>query len=203
MFARIAKLFRKARRRLWMKYALRGVGGADNHSRLDLAYSVEDPWNMASALEQARFEATNRIVAAAFGRPASILELGCGEGHQTEYLAKLSDEVYGVDVSPQAVDRARRRLPAAQFATADIFSQPWGETPQRFDLVTAFEVLYYLSDPAATIAQMRKLGRNGIVTFFAPAAGRIGPHLADIPGLQKDWIFHGGTAWLVGWWRDE
>ena len=130
-------------------------------------------------------------------------KLGCGEGHQTEYLAKLSDEVYGVDVSPQAVDRARRRLPAAQFATADIFSQPWGETPQRFDLVTAFEVLYYLSDPAATIAQMRKLGRNGIVTFFAPAAGRIGPHLADIPGLQKDWIFHGGTAWLVGWWRDE
>ena len=21
-------------------------------------------------------------------------------------------------------------------------------------------------------------------------------------GLHKDWIFHGGTAWLVGWWND-
>ena len=24
-----------------------------------------------------------------------------------------------------------------------------------------------------------------------------------IPGLQKTWIHHGGTAWLIGWWRDE
>jgi hypothetical protein len=63
-------------------------------------------------------------------------------------------------------------------------------------------VLYYLSDPAATIERMRHLGRNGLVTFFAPASGRIGPHLDRIPGLHKDWIYHGGTSWLVGWWKD-
>ena len=37
MFAGTARLLKKAQRRLWMKYALRGVGGSDNHSRLDLA----------------------------------------------------------------------------------------------------------------------------------------------------------------------
>jgi len=67
MFAGTARLLKKAQRRLWMKYALRGVGGSDNHSRLDLAYNVEDPWNMDSALEQARFQATNRIVEENFG----------------------------------------------------------------------------------------------------------------------------------------
>jgi hypothetical protein len=41
------------------------------------------------------------------------------------------------------------------------------------------------------------------VTFFAPACGRVGPHVEAIPGLQKTWIHHGGTAWLIGWWRDE
>jgi protein-L-isoaspartate O-methyltransferase len=107
---RAATLLRKARRRLWMKYALRGVGGSDNFDRLDLAYSVEDPWNMSSDLERARFEATNRVVERAFGRVGSVLELGCGEGHQTEWLARLSDRQYGVDVSPQAVERARKRL---------------------------------------------------------------------------------------------
>lgn len=209
MLTRAMTLLRKARRRLWMKYALRGVGGADNFQRLDLAYSVEDPWNMASDLERARFEATNRVIERAFGRVGSVLELGCGEGHQTEYLAKLSDAQYGVDVSAQAIERARKRLPQAQFAATDIFGQPWSPPTaqdtdgKRFDLVTACEVLYYLSEPDRTIAEMRRLGRSGLITFFAPACGRIGPHLDAIPGLRKDWIWHGGTAWLVAWWRDE
>lgn len=202
MLDRAGTLLRKARRRLWMKYALRNVGGNDNHARLDLAYVVEDPWNMESALERARFEATNAVIERAFGRVGSVLELGCGEGHQTQWLARLSDEQYGVDVSAHAIERARQRLPSAQFAATDVFGQPWGDAPGRFDLVTACEVLYYLSDPAATLARMRHLGRNGLVTFFAPACGRVGPHVEAIPGLHKEWIFHGGTAWLVGWWRD-
>ena len=202
MFSGTARLLKKAQRRLWMKYALRGVGGSDNHSRLDLAYSLEDPWNMESQLEQARFEATNRIIEQAFGRVGSLLEIGCGEGHQTSYLARVSDQQFGIDVSAQAVERARLRLPSARFAAADLFQQPWGEQRHRFDLVTACEVLYYLSDPAATIERMRHLGRNGLVTFFAPACGRIGPHLDRIPGLHKDWIYHGGTSWLIGWWKD-
>ncbi|MGH8025193.1 MAG: class I SAM-dependent methyltransferase [Pseudoxanthomonas sp.] len=203
MFAGTARLLKKAQRRLWMKYALRGVGGSDNHSRLDLAYNVEDPWNMDSALEQARFRATNRIIEENFGRVGSLLEIGCGEGHQTQYLARLSDGQYGIDVSAHAIARARLRLPGAHFAATDLFNLPWQDRPERFDLITACEVLYYLSDPAATLQRMRQLGKSGLVTFFAPASGRIGPHLEAIPGLHKDWIYHGGTAWLVGWWRDE
>ena len=203
MLADAVKLLRKAQRRLWMKYALRGVGGNDNHSRLDFAYRMPDPWNMDSPLEQARFVATNEVVERVFGRVGSLLEIGCGEGHQTEYFARLSDRQYSIDVSPQAIERAKARLPLAQFATGDLSAQPWGEQRHRFDLVTACEVLYYLSDPAATLQRMRHLGRSGLVTIFAPACGRIGPHLEKIPSLHKDWIFHGGTAWLVGWWRDE
>ena len=203
MFEHAARLIRKARRRLWMKYALRGVGGNDNHARLDLAYRMPDPWNMDSPLEQARFEATNRLVERVFGRVGSVLEIGCGEGHQTEYFARLSEQQYGIDVSAQAIERARLRLPGAHFAATDLSAQPWGNQRHRFDLVTACEVLYYLSDPAATLQQMRHLGRCGLVTIFAPACGRIGPHLENLPGLHKDWVFHGGTAWLVGWWRDE
>src|SRR5690606_12768505 len=58
MLDRARALLQKAKRRSWMKYALRGVGANDNFERLDLAYSIEDPWNMDSPTEQARFEST-------------------------------------------------------------------------------------------------------------------------------------------------
>ena len=74
MWSDTAKLLRKAQRRLWMKYALRGVGGNDNHARLELAYRMPDPWNMESPMERARFEATNRVIEQAFGRVGSVLE---------------------------------------------------------------------------------------------------------------------------------
>ena len=196
-------LFKKVKRRSWMKFALRGVGGNDNFERLDLAYTLEDPWNMDSPTEQARFEATNRLIEREFDHVDTLLELGCGEGHQTACLARVATRTFGLDVSAKAIERARMRLPQAQFAAADVFHQPWAGEVERFDLITAFEVLYYLGDVEATLARMSQLGRACMVTIFAPAARRVGPHLERIPGLRKDWIWHGGTVWLVAWWRND
>lgn len=196
-----AKL-RKAVRRTWMKYAMRGVGGADDYGRLDLAYRLGDPWNMESGLEQARFAATNALVARTFGRVGSLLEVGCGEGHQTLCLQQVADEVYGIDVSPTAIERARQRVPAAQFAASDIEHQPWGDQRARYDLVVACEVLYYIKDIPATLSRMSHLGSACLVTFFVPALVRVGPHLEGIPGLHKDWLHHSGETWLACWWRN-
>ena len=43
MPSKAKSLLQKIKRRTWMKFALRGVGGNDNFERLDLAYSIEDP----------------------------------------------------------------------------------------------------------------------------------------------------------------
>lgn len=192
----------RAVRRLWMKYAMRGVGGADAWQRLDHAYAVPDPWHMDSALEQARFAQTNALVESAFGRVGSVLELGCGEGHQTRWLLEVADQAFGIDVSARAIERARARVPEAHFAVADIHGQPFGDAQGRFDLVVACEVLYYIKDIPATLARMSTLGRGCLVTFYAPALARVGPHLSAIPGLHKDWMQHNGVTWLVCWWRN-
>lgn len=199
---RFSAKLRKALRRTWMKYAMRGVGGADDYGRLDMAYRLGDPWNMESGLEQARFAATNALIERTFGRVGSLLEVGCGEGHQTLRLLELADEVHGIDVSPTAIARARVRVPGARFEATDLHGQPWGDGPGRFDLVVACEVLYYIKDIPATIARMNHLGRACLVTFFAPTLGRVGPHLEGIPGLNKDWMQHDGETWLVCWWRN-
>lgn len=200
--AGLSESWRKLKRRLWMRYALREVSGADNHAQLDRIYSLEDPWNMDSAQEIARFQATNELIAQRFGQVGDLLEIGCGEGHQTRWLAKVSQRQYALDVSARAVERAQQRVPAAQFHVGDIFSQPWTPPGGRFDLVTACDVLYYLSDPAATLEQMRRIGRAGLVTFYAPACGRVAPAVQAIPGVHHDWFSHGHVAWLVAWWRE-
>jgi len=200
---KILKLARKAARRTWMNYALRGVSGADNYERLDLAYSLPDPWNMDSELERFRFERTNSIIARNFPDCRSILEIGCGEGHQSEYFRQVCEGVYGVDVSEKAVERARLRVPDAKFAAADIFGQPWGNERGRFDLVVACEVLYYIADIQKTIDEMNRLGQGCLVTIFAPAIRKVGPLLEAQPGVGKDWFGCNGAEWVVAFWRPE
>jgi cyclopropane fatty-acyl-phospholipid synthase-like methyltransferase len=196
-------LMRKAARRSWMKFALKGVSANDNYERLDLAYKIADPWNMESAMEQARFAATDRLIESAFGRVGSMLELGCGEGHQSQHLAKLCSRLHGLDISGKAIERARRRVPEAEFAVGDLATQPWGNERHRFDLVTACEVLYYIKDLPATIERMNYLGKACFVTFFAPAARRVGETLLSPPKVQRDWFYHGSTVWLACWWRND
>jgi SAM-dependent methyltransferase len=193
-------------RRTWMKYALRGVAQADAHRRLDLAYKVRDPWKMESEQERFRFAETNRLMHRALIDPAprvgSILEIGSGEGHQSEHLMKLCDSLTGIEVSATAVDRARERLPGAHFVAGDLFAQPWVDEAGKFDIVTAFEVLYYLSDIPKTLRAMSRLGKACIVSYFGPSARVVEAPLMQMPILGRDTFKFGDTEWRVAWWRN-
>jgi len=193
---------RKLVRRSWMKYAMKGVAAADAYDRLDRAYALEDPWNLDCDLENARFAWTNRLIERQFGALESILEIGCGEGHQTQHLQGLCASIHGIDVSTRAIDRARRRLPGARFAVADIQGQPWGGERCRFDLITACEVLYYVSDIGGTLDRMSHLGKHCLVTVFAPAAPRVWAALRERMFDRRDWFCHGQTVWVAGWWSN-
>lgn len=187
-------------RQLWMRFALRGVGQADNHSRLDLAYLVPDPWRLDSEAEHARYRATSAAVERAFGRPRTILEVGCGEGVQSEYFAKQCDRLTGIDVSPRAIARAKKRLPDAELIAGDLLAQPWANEAGRFDVVVACEVIYYMSDVPRFLAAMNRLGRGCVVTYFAAAERKMGQYVRAIPGVTIERIAHGDAAWFVATW---
>lgn len=188
--------------KLWRRYALRGIGANDNHTGLDRLYALPDPWGMTTEREQSRFTQTNDVIRAQTGHVDTLLEIGSGEGHQSEHLAHLCSRLYGVDVSERAVERARARLPQAQFGVGEVTALPWAmpETG-KFDLVVACEVLYYLSDIGQAVECMSRLGRSCLVTFFCPSARRVAEHLLDLPGLQRGWIYHDPYAWLWAFWR--
>src|SRR4051812_1209788 len=61
-------------------------------------------------------------------QPCRALELGCGTGTNSVWLAQQGFEVTGVDVAPLAIDRAKERASAAgvtvRFVVADLLDMP-------------------------------------------------------------------------------
>jgi len=90
---------------------------------------------------------------------ALILDVGCGTGGNLEFLARWGLGA-GVDLSPLALDLARRRkLP--RLAQASSLALPYGEG--IFDLVTAFDVLYHrwITDDARALGECFRVLRPG------------------------------------------
>ena len=193
-------------RRRWMKYVLRDTARASKHGRMELAYQVRDPWRMESPGERYRFDASNRILHARLIAPAarvgSILELGCGEGHQSEHLAQLCDRLTGLDVSATAVSRARARVPSATFVSGDLLTQPWVRDARRFDIVTAFEVLHYMKDIAPTLEAMCRLAPACIASWYGPTARTTEAAVVKMPLEGREELRFGDTSWSVAWWHN-
>ncbi|KAF2989393.1 methyltransferase domain-containing protein [Methylocystis sp. MJC1] len=91
-----------------------------------------------------------------------ILDLGCGTGLAAPFLARLGEELTGVDISPGMLEKARERglyhrlleSEAGAFLAA-------GE--ERFDLVTALDVLVYFGDLSDLFEQTaRRLTPGGL-----------------------------------------
>jgi len=106
------------------------------------------------------------------GRRALVV--GAGLGRDAEHLAGLGYSVVAFDISPTAVEAARRRHPGSpvRYVTADLLSPPesWSGA---FDLVVESMTVQALPDPprAAAIAQVGRFVAPG-GTLLVIAAGR-------------------------------
>jgi len=82
--------------------------------------------------------------------PGRTITLGCGVGRESIYLARKGFDVIGLDFSPTAIKRARRRAKAAgvevQFILDDLTNLQ--HVSGTFDLVTDFGALNDLNQAA-------------------------------------------------------
>jgi len=108
------------------------------------------------------------------GGMKAMLDLGTGTGRMLEVFSDKVERAEGVDLSPEMLAFARARLEAAGLAHAhvrqgDIFDLTF--TDGEFDLVTLHQVLHYLDDPAACIAEAGRVlapGGRLLIVDFAP-----------------------------------
>lgn len=190
----IAELFKS----VWLRLLQKGTVHASRNGRFNQLYHVNDPWGMGSGREQFRFLETNHLIEKELGDIGSLLEIGCGEGHQTEYLGRLCEHLYGFDVSKTAVSRAQQRCPDARLSVADVFSyQP---ELKKFDLVVACEVLYYIKDIPSALRRMSELGSKCLVTYYQAEPCILDPFFDDIRNIETRVIQAGDISWKVVWW---
>lgn len=190
-------------RSIWKRFILKRVHYRDAYHRLNSLYRIADPWDLSSDAERVRFQQTSRLIEEHFGPVGSLLEIGSGEGHQTEHLLPICGEYIGVEVSERACMRARARLHRVRFVTGD----PFGSADLReylpVDVAVACEILYYVQDVDAALRWLTDNARGCFVSAYARQFEILRPRIEQMPGVTFDRITHGEHEWNVAWWRGE
>ena len=111
--------------------------------------------------------AVTRATLAALPRTA-ILELGCGTGKNTAFLAGLGVPVLALDFSPGMLARARARVtaPGVAFARADL-TRPWPCATGAVDLIAGNLVLEHIADLDGIFAEAARCLAPGGHLFIA------------------------------------
>ena len=104
----------------------------------------EDPW------EQTLHEtnASEKIICVNLIKRFSlnnIIELGCGFGHLTNQVSKVCDSVLGVDISPTAINTAKKKYKDCKFEVSN-FSNFEKIKTVRPDCIIMSEITWYVLD---------------------------------------------------------
>jgi ubiquinone/menaquinone biosynthesis C-methylase UbiE len=99
---------------------------------------------------------------------ARCLDVGCATGQLSELLHCRGYDVYGVDVAPNMVEAARRRMsalsvPDDHFSGCGSDTLPFGDG--TFDLVSALDVLPYVVDQPRYLRELRRVLKPGGLAF--------------------------------------
>lgn len=98
-----------------------------------------------------------------------VLDLGCGSGYGAFELAKQAGMVLGLDMSPQAIDFARRNYvsPNLSYLVGDCCQT--GLAPSSFDAVICFEVIEHLAEQPRLMEEIcRILKPSGFLLISTP-----------------------------------
>ena len=121
------------------------------------------------------------------GVRAQVLDVGCGPGWLSEFLARCGYWVTGVDVSEDMVRIARERIaavsqpvgeavePLAELHAMPVLEMPWSD---RFDAAVLYDAMHHFDDEVETLRVIRRTlvpgGRIFIHEGVRPAEGSEG-----------------------------
>jgi SAM-dependent methyltransferase len=98
------------------------------------------------------------------GMGARVLDVGCGPGWLSEFLARCGYAVTGVDISPDMVEIARERVAGigeigpgleaqAEFHAMPVREMPWSS---RFDAAILYDSMHHFDNELETLAVIRR-----------------------------------------------
>jgi ubiquinone/menaquinone biosynthesis C-methylase UbiE len=97
---------------------------------------------------------------AAFPNAASVLEVGCGTGHITRWLAERGFRVVGVDLSRVMLREAARR-DGQRYVLGDALALPFDRA--SFDIVAMITTLEFVADQPQALDEAVRVARAGLL----------------------------------------
>jgi len=95
-----------------------------------------------------------------------VVELGCGPGHVSAYLAARGPRVSGIDLSPAMIEQARRLFPRIAFEVGDMLHLPFDEGTLA-GLVSFYSIVHFdeRQTDVAFAEMSRVLDSNGVLAL--------------------------------------
>ena len=94
-------------------------------------------------------------------RGQSLLEVGCGTGHNLEFFSELGLHVTGIDSSEPMLQMAAKRLrPDARLLLEEATRLAFDNN--SFDIVVLITVLEFLPDPAGALKEAARVSREKV-----------------------------------------
>jgi 2-polyprenyl-3-methyl-5-hydroxy-6-metoxy-1,4-benzoquinol methylase len=107
--------------------------------------------------------------AAQFASGADVLDVGCGVGYGSQFLAKAdAKSVLGVDISSEAIEHARKHFfhPAVTFSVQDATAIA---TDGDHDLITCFELIEHVEEQQQVLDRIKvALRPGGLLAISTP-----------------------------------
>ena len=88
-------------------------------------------------------------------RDLTVLDLGCGSGRYAKLFQAQGATVYGIDVSEQLIDIARREVAGVSFDVADMEHIPFAD--HFFDIVVSPLAMHYLEDWTGVLQEVKRV----------------------------------------------
>lgn len=133
----------------------------------------------------------------------AVLDFGCGFGGEAIELARRGIPVTGIDIRPEALDRARRAAAAAGVAALTRFVPA---TEARYDVILSLDAFEHFDDPAHILRLMAGLLRPGgyVLASFGPTWYHPrGGHLFSVfPWAHLIFTEQALCRWRAGFIRD-
>jgi len=116
-----------------------------------------------------------------------LLNVCCGSGMETEFLAKLGAKVTGLDISEETLARATKRAKLFNFPleTVQGSAESLPFESNSYDYAFVHDGLHHLSDPQKGISEMARVAKKGI--FFTEPAEALITRIATRLGLAVNY----------------
>ncbi len=103
-------------------------------------------------------------------RDIDVLDYGCGAGTISLYLGKKRFNVFGVDISKEAIDKCNESSKIMSLENFVMFSLVPKKFTKKFDVIICFEVIEHIKDDIKLIKLFHRLLKiNGKLILSTPS----------------------------------